>query len=241
MTLRDRVARLNELQLKHYVNPLNKDEQNEWTSHTLAIRMEGERLRKRKEWKVVDGRTIRCAIWYIARAKRNLQCDFIVTNTRPNHKTLKGDCTTRAMAFALNGILSYDEIEKEQYRYANYRNTNEERDGHNRLHRNTTGVWDKLMTDLGYTWIIISKRTIKSTANIALMLKNKIESPILAMSAHHVSIIDENSCLRDTWDSRGVRIIGLLVKEEEANTISNALSNNGVKVVSISKTWSKDY
>lgn len=234
MTINERIDRLNALQLKHYTKPLNDEERAEWRSITFSISSEGYKIRKHhRVMKIINGQMVNCVVWSANIPKRNRQCEFIYTNMRPNHTTLKGDCTTRALSFVLQGEMTYDEIEARQYDIAKMVNDSDGRVGKSRYHRNSTVIWPRILTERGYSWINLSRYSKKSQANIASFIKGCIKKPVLALSASHVSIIDTMGCVRDTWDSRGVRITNILVKDCDIPAIVEALDNNNICVKSV--------
>ena len=171
--------------------------------------------------------------------------DIIVwekVNVRPSdynrHDYNCGDCTTRALTYALNPLgdsRSYKEIEDEQYRLAkemnhkmslqsNYRQTYN-------YHRNSSGVWDKLILAKGYTWLHLNRK--KSNGYLIKWFGN-INKPILMLSNHHVCVA-HNGKLIDTWNSCGIRIENVCVPNELVNTISTILEINGIMVEKVCK------
>lgn len=153
---------------------------------------------------------------------RNRQCEFVHTNVRPsNYKSHReggdnncGDCTTRAMTYCLKGSMTYEEIEAEQYRIA-------ERQG---CVRNATGVWDKVMTTRGFSWVQLND--LKSRANVANWLSS-VESPMVTISRTHACAVEKGK-IYDTWDSRGGRVFGVLVKNEEVKKVANILLSHNI-------------
>lgn len=93
--------------------------------------------------------------------------DIIVwenVNVRPTeyntHDFNRGDCTTRALTYTLNFLgdnRSYKEIEDEQYRLAKIANETISNNSNYNYHRNSNGVWDKLILAKGYTWLHVLK------------------------------------------------------------------------------------
>ncbi len=168
--------------------------------------------------------------WYIKSngekdcTKRNCQCEWVNCDMSPDHSHLKGNCTTRSLAFILKGELTYDEIEERQYQYAEIANRN---DPFRRIHyhRNTHGIWDKILTEeKGYKWIVC--RVHKSRANIASYLKG-IERPMISHSTGHVAII-QNGKVYDKWDSRGGRVKSILVHKDDYNKVRDILTDCGI-------------
>ena len=90
-------------------------------------------------------------------------CVFKETNVRPDtwniHDNCSGDCTTRAIVAALEGAMSYDEVEREQYRLAKKM----------RSVRNRTGVYDKILVTRGWRWIQLGK--CMTRGEVAVRLK----------------------------------------------------------------------
>ena len=166
--------------------------------------------------------------------------DIIVwenVNVRPtnyNHKDFNcGDCTTRALTYSLNFLgdnRTYKEIEDEQYRLAKIANETNPNNSNYNYHRNSNGIWDKLIVSKGYTWLHLNRK--KSNAYLIKWL-GIINKPILMLSHHHVCVA-HNGKLIDTWDSRNIRIENICVPNELINTISIKLENNGIMV---EKVW----
>jgi len=156
---------------------------------------------------------------------RNHQSEFINTNVRPEgynyHDNNKGDCTTRSMCYCLNGAMTYDEIEAEQYRLARIRGTR----------RNTTGTWDKVLTTRGFAWVQLNK--LKSRANVAMYLSS-VESPMVTLSRTHACAIHKGKVC-DTWDSRGGRVFGVLVKVEDIDKVVSLLNRYGIDCEKVEK------
>lgn len=154
--------------------------------------------------------------------KRNQQAIFTFNNVRPkdycSHREggndNSGDCTTRCIVTCLEGKMDYRAVEAEQYRLAKIRGT----------HRNITGTWDKLLTNNGFKWLQL--KNLKSRANIASYLAS-IETPIATLSRTHVCAV-KNGQVLDTWDSRGGRVYGLCVKEQDLLNVKSLLAKHGI-------------
>lgn len=154
---------------------------------------------------------------------RNQQAEFKKFNVRPDDYCSHregghdngGDCTTRCIVACLEGRLDYRTVEAKQYRLAKIRGTR----------RNTTGTWDKLLTDNGFQWLQL--KNLKSRANIANFLST-IKSPIATLSRSHVCAV-QNGQVLDTWDSRGGRVYGICVKSEDLDTAKRLLSKHGIE------------
>ena len=145
----------------------------------------------------------------------------------------RGDCTTRALTYSLNFLgdkRTYKEIEDEQYRLAEIANATISNNSNYNYHRNSNGIWDKLILAKGYTWLHLNRK--KSNAYLIKWL-GIINKPILMLSHHHVCVA-HNGKLIDTWDSRSIRIENICVPNELINTISLKLENNGIMV---EKVW----
>lgn len=228
------VSRLNEIQANVYRGiSLTAGDRFEWRNLANEIHMAGYVLRK-KRVKNAYGRVVAC-IW------RAVPMDGLKTRTRhfsaplkkidmtPNDgmSTCKGNCTTRAMAYCLQGVFSYREIEHEQYRKAEEMNAKAglfHGDYRRKKHRNTNGVWDSIMTDLGYVWVVFRK-TIRRD-RLAIML-NSIPYPLITSSSSHVAVI-ENGAVIDSWDSRHGRCFSVLVKSEDAEKVVLAVGSHGI-------------
>ena len=147
-------------------------------------------------------------------------CPINKTNVRPEdyntHDYNSGDCTTRAMAFVLRGILSYKEIEAKQYSLAKVRNTR----------RNTTGTWDLVLREFNYSWIEIKSGNYTQRGRLANLFA-EFNEPILAVSRTHVAVLDKGQIV-DTWDSSRGKVFALLVSDFEIAKVSARLSEAGI-------------
>ena len=167
--------------------------------------------------------------------------DIIVwekVNVRPSdynrHDYNCGDCTTRALTYALNSLgdnRSYKEIEDEQYRLAKIANETISNNSNYNYHRNSNGVWDKLILAKGYTWLHLNRK--KSNGYLIKWFGN-INKPIIMLSHQHVCVA-HNGKLIDTWNSCGIRIENVCVPNELVNTISTILEINGIMVEKVGK------
>lgn len=153
---------------------------------------------------------------------RNNYAEFVITNVRPsNYNTVdfnKGDCTTRSMCYCLNAIgvnMSYTEIEAEQYKIGKVRGTP----------RNATGTWDKVLTNRGFSWVQLN--TQKNRAIVANIL-HTIDNPMVTISSGHACAIHKGKVL-DTWDSRGGKVFGLLLKDEDIEMTMDILNKYGIE------------
>ena len=133
-------------------------------------------------------------------------CVFKETNMRPDTWNIKdnccGDCTTRAIVAALDGAMTYDEVETEQYRLAK------------EMHslRNRTGVYDKILVTRGWRWIQLGK--CMTRGEVAVRLKHYMPNACaLTLSRSHIAVV-KNGELIDTWDSRAGRVFAILVPHE---------------------------
>ena len=167
--------------------------------------------------------------------------DIIVwekVNVRPTeyntHDFNRHDCTTRALTYALNFLgdnRTYNEIEDEQYRLAKIANETFSNNSYYKYHRNSNGVWDKLILAKGYTWLHLNRK--KSNGYLIKWFGN-INKPILMLSHQHVCVA-HNGKLIDTWNSCGIRIENICVPNELVNTISTILEINGITVEKVEK------
>jgi hypothetical protein len=155
--------------------------------------------------------------------------EFVATNVRPeNYNTKdfnKGDCTTRSMFYALNGEMTYEEIEAEQYRIGKERGTV----------RNMLGTWDKVLTNRGFEWIQFSNNIVRQ--RLATYL-NDIETPMVTISRGHACAIHKGNVI-DTWDSRGGRCYGILVKSCEIGNVIKIIEGIGVECEVVEKPINK--
>jgi hypothetical protein len=144
---------------------------------------------------------------------------FVPTNVRPsNYNTTDfniGDCTTRSMCYVLQGELSYEEIEAEQYKIG----------GLMKKPRNMTGVWDKVLLNRGFVWIQFNETYI-TRQTLATILKDFI-NPMVTISSGHACAIHQGKVI-DVWDSRGGKVYGLLVREIDNNCIIEKMSQYGI-------------
>ena len=143
---------------------------------------------------------------------------FKATNVRPSnwnpHDNNLGDCTTRAMTYCLGGEMSYDEIEAEQYAIGNRMGKV----------RNAVGVWDKVLTNRGYGWIQLDRVYVRHYIAETL---GGFENAMVTISSGHACAIHRGEVI-DTWDSRGGRVYGLLVKTDDIDEVLVRLQLNGI-------------
>lgn len=157
--------------------------------------------------------------------KRNQQAVLTINNVRPeDYRSHRegghdngGDCTTRCIVACLEGKMDYRAVEAEQYRLAKIHGTR----------RNTNGTWDKLLTNNGFKWLQL--KNLKSRANVASYLAS-IETPVATLSRSHVCAV-KNGQVLDTWDSRGGRVYGVCVKEQDLLTAKSLLAEHGINSV----------
>jgi hypothetical protein len=214
------VTRLNTIQKKVFDYSLTSADRREFKELTRKLGTLGYRASKRR---VRD--TFGCLIAVVWSAKsieqsrkdgRNTECEFIFTDVRPkNRRTLKGDCTTRAMAYCLNGQMTYDEIESRQYVLAAQRHTR----------RNTNGTWDIILTEHDYAKINLWRSVKRSV--LARMLAKVITRPVVSHSSGHVAVIDKDG-VHDTWDSRGGRCDALHVYKTDVVVVRECLKSCGI-------------
>jgi hypothetical protein len=163
-------------------------------------------------------------IWYAipledlhaGKFSRNTECGYEYTNVRPDRKTLKGDCTTRTLAYLLSGTKTYDEIEREQYRIGDS------------LHqrRNARMTWTTILVNHGYRKIFLRRKVKRSV--VGCILKDTISRPVATISAHHVAVVDVGGIVRDIWDSRGGRVDEIYAPLAEVWAVADRLENSGV-------------
>lgn len=150
---------------------------------------------------------------------RKVRPMFQPVNVRPSnwniHTHNKGDCTTRSMTYCLGGQLTYEQIEAEQYMYGEQMGTL----------RNATRVWSEVMKRRGYGWIQFDKRVVREV--IATFFANYQHS-FITLSRGHACAIDRGIVI-DTWDSRGGRVYGILVKVEDIQFFKTSLLELGVE------------
>ena len=147
---------------------------------------------------------------------KNTECEFEYTDVRPDRKTLKGDCTTRTLTYILNGTMTYDEIEAEQYRLGAVFHTR----------RNSQKAYCQILKDRGYREISLGRKIKRSV--IGNILRETITRPIATFSSHHVAVVDVGGIVRDTWDSRGGRVYKIFSPIGEAYAIIDRLEEFGI-------------
>ena len=147
---------------------------------------------------------------------RNTECGYEYTNVRPNRKTLKGDCTTRTLTYILKGEMTYDEIEREQYRLGAVFHTR----------RNNSRAYCQILKDRGYREISLGRKIKRSV--VGNILRETITRPIATLSSHHVAVVDVGGIVRDTWDSRGGLVYKIISPIGEAYAIIDRLEEFGI-------------
>jgi hypothetical protein len=226
--------KINAIQAKIYRDGhLNYSDKAEWKYLTLQIGISGFVLRS-KTIKDGFGRRI-STIWSavpieeVSKRSRHFSAEWKNIDMTPNDgkPTCKGNCTTRAMSFCLQGIFTYREIEHEQYRLAaekNAENGSYWGDGRRKVHRNTTGTWDMIMKDLGYKWVRLGRKVRRD--NLAVALQG-MAYPIITLSSGHVAVVDRGAVV-DSWDSRHGRCDMVMVKAEDIDKVVEILRENGI-------------
>ena len=219
------VSRLNELQSLAYnstrheiANVINP----EFCAIATEIKAMGYVLKKRtcREWR--DGCCYRTCKWYAVLPStntRNNECEYIYTDIRPKNRTcLKGDCTTRALTYALGG--DYTKIENRQYEIAALRGGL----------RNQNSNWGRVAEENGFVriwWIGSVKRSVLG----GMVRKNgKVNRPLITVSSGHCAVVDTDGSVRDTWDSRGGRVKYVYCHKSDTNTILERLKRVDPKV-----------
>lgn len=136
---------------------------------------------------------------------RHADC-FEYKNNRPNHRTVKGDCTTRTICSMVS--LSYDDIMEEQHRNAKLFNGK----------WNMIRIWSMSLTTRGYVCLRFKKRI--SRATFLTKYGNTIDHGIIAtVSSGHVAAINMHTKkILDTWNSSGGRIRQIYVPEKDVDT-----------------------
>lgn len=208
MDNKTKISRINELQVISYRNGgLTQDQRNEWNGITSELEKDGIKLGRKYSY----GRTI----WYAKRnMKANMVCEMDFVDMSPKHKHLKGNCTTRAMAYCLPNS-HYDDIEQEQYRFAK---TQSEYVGRT-FHRNSRGIWEKVLTHRGWKRYKLNG-TIRRD-RVTNLLRQSV-NPIVTVSCSHASVAHAGKCV-DTWDCRGGRVCELVVSPEDFGLVERKL------------------
>lgn len=224
-TLEALVVRINELQrLAHFSSrhELINDISPKFIEVSNKIKEMGYVLKKRYYRDYIDGKLYRLCKWIAItpeKITRNNECEFIYTNNRPkNRPTLKGDCTTRALTYAIGG--DYTEIENRQYKIAEIRGGL----------RNQTSNWGRVAEENGFVlvwWVGTVKRSVIG----GMVRKNgKVNRPIITISSGHCAVVDTDGSVRDTWDSRGGRVKFLYCHKSDTTTILELLKRVNPKV-----------
>ena len=228
------LVRLNEIQEKAYNGEgIDAADRHEWKLLAAEIRTCGYVLR-RNAVKNAWGRRIG-TIWQaipadeVTKRTRHFSAELKKIDMTPNDgkPTCKGNCTTRAMSFCLQGIFTYREIEHEQYRLAEEANRKKGcywGDGRRKVHRNSSGTWDSIMFDLGYVWMKFNHAIRRD--NLAIALRN-MDYPIITHSSGHVAVVDKGVVV-DSWDSRHGRCDKILIKPDDKEKVLEALINSGM-------------
>lgn len=223
LTVEDCLKRMNEIQRSAFGGLITRDEKAEFRAYSRKVAELGYTLHHKSVKSL--GRRVGVT-WYVTEGKkvsRNTECEWIKTNVRPDDgcRTLKGDCTTRAMAFCLEGTMTYREIESRQYVLAAQRHTR----------RNTRGTWDIVIREKGWMEVYLGRGVKRSV--LARMLSGRLTRPCISQSSGHVAAIDTNGCVRDTWDSRGGRVDRIYVHGNDFAAVNNALSRYGFRIAPI--------
>ena len=219
VSVEDCIRRLNAIQRSAYCGLISREEKSEWRAYTRKVAELDYTLHKRS-LKNSLGRKIGTE-WFATKGEkisRNTECEWIRTDVRPGDgiRTLKGDCTTRAMAFCLEGIMSYREIESRQYLLAAQRHTR----------RNTHGTWDIVIREKGWIQVNLLRHTKRSV--LARILRGYISKPCISRSSGHVAAIDTDGRVRDTWDSRGGKVRAIFVHGNDYGSVESALRRHGI-------------
>ena len=213
------VKRLNEIQTDyHATGTMTDDMKVAWRQTIFLLKMRGVTAKK-----VIlrDDCGNRLGVrWEAVKKDEGHKAKYVAEwknrSVRPDdgERCLRGDCTTRSMTYALGGVFSYREIEREQYRRAELKHS----------HRNISGIWDSIMLDLGYTWVCLRGKIRRD--RLAILLAPVVDYPVITLSARHAAIVEAGAVV-DTWDSRGGRCKALLVKDEDAQSVVDELWNRG--------------
>lgn len=219
LSVEDCLRRMNEIQRSAYCGLCTRNEKQEFRAYSRKVSELGYTIHKRS-LKNSFGRKIGVE-WFATKGEkvsRNTECEWIRTNVRPEDgvRTLRGDCTTRAMAFCLEGIMSYREIESRQYILA----------AQKRTRRNTRGTWDIVIREKGWMQVNLLRHTKRSV--LAQILRGHISKPCISQSSGHVAAIDTNGCVRDTWDSRGGKVGVIFVYGNDYGSVESALRRHGI-------------
>ena len=214
------IRNMNELQRRAVARRLDKAEKACWKTLCRTVRQNGYTLRHRSV-RDAFGNVTGC-VWSAVKGNdptdRNGECPFVYTDNRPkDRRTLKGDCTTRCMTYALNGTMTYDEIERRQYELAEERGTR----------RNTRGTWDAILTEHGFVTITLSRKVKRSV--LASILSGLLTKPVASRSSKHVAAID-NDGVHDTWDSRGGMVYEIFVAAEDVDGVKRVLVEHGISI-----------
>lgn len=212
------IVRINELQTLAYKScqsEINLIIRPEWSKIMAEIRSLGYVAKKRFYREYQDGRLYRMCKWYAVLPSantRNNECEYIYTDIRPKNRTcLKGDCTTRALTYALGG--DYTTIENRQYEIARIRGGL----------RNQNSIWGLVAEENGFVriwWVGSIKRSVLG----GMVRRNgKVNRPLITVSSGHCAVVDTDGSVRDTWDSRGGRVKYVYCHKSDINTMLEIL------------------
>lgn len=221
------IVRINELQnlvYKSCQSEINLIIRPEWSKIMAEIRTLGYIPKKRSYREYRDGRFYRMCKWYAvspSSVTRNNECEYIYTDIRPKNRTcLKGDCTTRALTYAIGG--DYTAIENRQYAIAAQFGGL----------RNQSSNWGKVAEENNFVriyWIGSIKRSILG----GMVRRNgKVNRPLITVSSGHCAVVDTDGSVRDTWDSRGGKVKYLYCHKSDLITVLEILKKVDPKVAS---------
>jgi hypothetical protein len=222
------IVRINELQTLAYKSCQSEIKfiiRPEWSKIMEEIRSLGYVAKKRFYREYQDGRLYRLCKWYAVSSSsttRNNECEYIFTDIRPkNRSCLKGDCTTRALTYAIGG--DYTAIENRQYAIAaQYGGL-----------RNQTSNWGKVAEENNFVRIYWKFGSIKRSILGGMVRRNgKVHRPLITVSSGHCAVVDKDGSVRDTWDSRGGKVKYLYCHKSDIITILELLKKVDPQVAS---------
>ena len=223
MTLDEMMKRINQIQRFAYDEMMTESERMEFRMLTRQVKNMGYRLGKRTICKYPFRR-----IEWVAKniTERSCLAPLKQIDMSPNHKHLKGNCTTRAMAYIFRGVMTYDEIEAEQYRLADKINE----DSYYHYHRNSTNVWIKVLEARKYCRLDINTPKI-TREMMSVILKGCHNSPFVSISSGHCAVNDVDCSVVDSWDSRKGKIKSIVVSNYDLENITNRLREKNIRFV----------
>lgn len=212
--------KLNDLQKRYWGNPSKEEKKSilgEWNLTCLAIKMEGFKLRK-KPIRNDNGARVG-TLWFVdnsadkPKRRRNSHSEYFeYTDNRPKDiKTLKGDCTTRCLAYCLK--MKYESVLRKQRAYAKKYG----------CIFNDDDIWDRIMLEKGWKRVHLPKKMVRY--EFALMTSG-LKYPIATSSSGHVCATFKGKVI-DIWESQNGRVDYVVVHPKEIEKVRDLLNKFG--------------